>query len=99
MKIFFATLKVKAGKERDFERLQQELSKLTHDAEPDTIVYDVVRAVDKPGVYAVYARFKDEAAFQYHQTTPFHERLVPPIFDCLDGGASGMDLTFYEFVG
>lgn len=99
MKIFFATLKVKPGKEADFERLQQELSKLTHDHEPDTIVYDVIRAVDKPGVYAVYARFKDEAAFEYHQGTPFHDRLVPPILECLDGGAAGMDLQFYEFVG
>jgi quinol monooxygenase YgiN len=99
MTIFFATLKVKAGKEKDFERLQQELSKLTHDSEPDTIVYDVVRHRDRPGMYAVYARFKDEAAFQYHQATPFHERLVPPIFECLDGGAEGMTLDFYEFVG
>jgi quinol monooxygenase YgiN len=99
MKIFFATLKVKPGKEKDFERLQQELSRLTHESEPDTHVYDVIRHAGKPGVYAVYARFKDEAAFQYHQTTPFHERLVPPIFECLDGGAAGMDLNFYEFVG
>jgi quinol monooxygenase YgiN len=99
MKIFFATLKVKPGKEKDFERLQQELSKLTHESEPDTFVYDVIKHADKPGVYAVYARFKDEAAFQLHQGTDFHERLVPPIFECLDGGASGMDLAFYTFVG
>jgi quinol monooxygenase YgiN len=99
MKIFFATLKVKPGKERDFERLQQELSKLTHESEPETIVYDVIRHADKPGIYAVYARFKDEAAFAYHQSTPFHDRLVPPILDCLDGGAAGMDLAFYSFVG
>lgn len=99
MKVFFATLKVKPGKEQDFERLQQELSKLTHDAEPDTFVYDVVRHVDKPGVYAVYARFKDEAAFELHQKSAFHDRLVPPIFDCLDGGAAGMALDFYTWVG
>lgn len=99
MTIFFALLKVKPGKEQEFERLQQELSKLTHDSEPDTIVYDVIRHREKPGIYAVYARFKDEAAFQYHQTTPFHDRLVPPIVDCLDGGAAGMTLDFYDFVG
>jgi quinol monooxygenase YgiN len=99
MTVFFATLKVKAGKEKEFERLQRELSKLTHESEPDTIAYDVVRLRDKPGQYAVYARFKDEAAFQYHQKTPFHDRLVPPILDCLDGGAAGMGLAFYDWVG
>jgi quinol monooxygenase YgiN len=99
MKTFFALLKVKPGKEAEFERLQQELSKLTHDSEPDTIVYDVIRSTDQQGLYAVYARFRDEAAFEYHQKTPFHDRLVPPIFECLDGGADGMDLKFYDFVG
>jgi quinol monooxygenase YgiN len=99
MKIFFATLKVKAGKEKHFEKLQQELSQLTHESEPDTYVYDVIKHSDKPGLYAVYARFKDEAAFQLHQTTAFHDRLVPPIVDCLEGGAAGMDLAFYSFVG
>ena len=99
MTVFFATLKVKPGKEQQFERLQRELSSLTHDSEPDTVVYDVIRSRDQPGRYAVYARFKDEAAFQHHQITPFHDRLVPPIVDCLDGGAAGMDLAFYDLVG
>jgi quinol monooxygenase YgiN len=99
MTVFFAILRVKKGKEQEFERLQRELSQLTHDSEPDTIVYDVVRRRDRPAEYAVYARFRDEAAFQHHQKTPFHDRLVPPILDCLDGGAAGMDLVFYDWVG
>ena len=99
MSTFFALLKVKPGKEQDFERLQQELSRLTHDSQPDTIVYDVIWHREKKGVYAVYARFKDEAAFEYHQKTPFHERLVPPIFECLDGGADGMTIDFFDWVG
>lgn len=99
MKVFFALLKVKTGREQEFERLQRELSRLTHEGEPGTIVYDVVRHDEQPGKYAVYARFKDEAAFQQHQTSTFHDRLVPPIVDCLDGGAAGMELTFYDWVG
>jgi quinol monooxygenase YgiN len=99
MIVFFAQLKVKTGKEQEFERLQRELSRLTHEGEAGTLVYDVVRHSERPGMYAVYARFKDKTAFQYHQTTPFHERLVPPILDCLDGGATGMDLQFYDWVG
>ena len=99
MTVFFAGLKVKPDKVAEFERLQRELSKLTHDGEPDTLVYDVIRHRDKPGLYAVYARFKDEKAFEFHQKTPFHDRLVPPILDCLEGGAAGMDLAFYDWVG
>lgn len=95
MTVFFATLVVKEGREADFERLQDELSRLTHEHEPDTLVYDVIRHRDKPRSYAVYARFKDEAAFQYHQETDFHDRLVPPILDTL---AEDMDLQFFDHV-
>ena len=96
MTAFIATLEVKSGREAEFERLQQELSRLTHDNEPDTLVYDVIRHREKKGVYVVYARFKDEAAFQHHQTTDFHERLVPPIVDCL---AAPFAIEFYDWVG
>ena len=99
MTVFFATLRVRPEKAEQFEKLQKELSKLTHDSEPGTTVYDVIRLRDQPGRYAVYARFEDEAAFQFHQKTPFHDRLVPPILECLDGGAAGMDLAFYDWVG
>jgi quinol monooxygenase YgiN len=96
MIIFIATLHVKSGKEKEFESLQQELSQLTHASEPGTHVYDVIRHRDKPGVYVVYARFKDQAAFDLHQGTDFHNRLVPPILACL---GADMDLQFYDFVG
>ena len=95
MTAFIATLRIKPGQEAEFERLQQELSELTHANEPDTLVYDILRSRDTPDTYVVYARFKDEAAFQLHQGTDFHERLVPPILATVAGE---MDLKFYEFV-
>ena len=39
-------------------------------------------------------RFKDEAAFQDHQTSPFHDRLVPPIMACVEGE---MDLQLCDW--
>ena len=96
MTCFIARLKVKPGHEAEFEKLQRELSMLTHEQEPDTYVYDVIRHRTEPGVYVVYARFKDEASFQLHQTTPFHDRLVPPIVATL---ARDMDLQFFDWVG
>jgi quinol monooxygenase YgiN len=95
MTVFIATLTIKPGQEAEFERLQQELSELTHANEPDTLVYDIIRSRDTPALYVVYARFKDEAAFQLHQGTDFHERLVPPILATVAGE---MDLKFYDFV-
>ncbi|NKB39083.1 MAG: antibiotic biosynthesis monooxygenase [Gammaproteobacteria bacterium] len=95
MIIFIAKLVVKEGKELEFEQLQSELSDLTHANEPGVLVYDVIRHQEKARNYIVYARFKDQAAFDNHQTIDFHERLVPPILDCL---AEEMDLQFYEHV-
>lgn len=95
MTVFIATLRIKPGQEAEFERLQRELSELTHATEPDTKVYDIVRSREQPDTYVVYARFKDEAAFQLHQGTEFHERLVPPILATVAGE---MDLKFYDFI-
>jgi len=95
MTCFIATLKIKLGYEADFERLQAELSALTHAQEPGTLVYDILRSPTARGTYVVYARFKDETSFQLHQGTAFHERLVPPIMATL---AADMELQFYDFI-
>jgi quinol monooxygenase YgiN len=91
---FIATLVIKPGKEAEFERLQQELSELTHAHEPGTLVYDVLKSRAKPRTYVVYGRFKDEPAFQAHQSSPFHDRLVPPIMACVEGD---MDLHLADW--
>jgi quinol monooxygenase YgiN len=91
---FIATLGIKQGRETEFERLQKELSELTHANEPGTLVYDVIKSRDQPRTYVVYARFKDEAAFQAHQASPFHDRLVPPIMACVEGD---MDLKMLDW--
>jgi quinol monooxygenase YgiN len=91
---FIATLVVKEGREAEFERLQQELSELTHAHEPGTLVYDVLKSRGKARTYVVYGRFQDEAAFQTHQASSFHDDLVPPIMACVEGE---MDLQLYDW--
>jgi quinol monooxygenase YgiN len=91
---FIATLVIKKGCEVEFERLQKELSELTHANEPGTLVYDVIKNRNKPRTYVVYGRFKDEAAFQAHQASPFHDKLVPPIMACVEGD---MDLQMLDW--
>lgn len=96
MTAFVAKLVVKPEKSAEFERLQTELRELTHKHEPETPVYELIRSRDDEHTYLCVATFSDEDAFQYHQTTDFHERLVPPIVDCL---AEEMELTFYDIIG
>jgi quinol monooxygenase YgiN len=91
---FIATLVIKQGKEAEFERLQKELSELTHANEPETLVYDVIKNRGKPRTYVVYGRFRDEAAFQAHQSSSFHEHLVPAIMACVEGD---MDLQLCDW--
>ncbi|MDH3511129.1 MAG: antibiotic biosynthesis monooxygenase [Gammaproteobacteria bacterium] len=92
---FIATLIVKQDKVAEFEQLQKKLSDITHDTEPGTLVYDFIKHREQANTYVVYARFKDEAAFQLHQDAPAHDELVPPILAAL---AEDMDLQFYELV-
>ena len=92
---FIAKLVVKPEQAAELEQLQKKLSDITHDTEPDTLVYDFIRHRDQANTYVVYARFKDEVAFQLHQQAPPHEALVPPILGAL---AEEMDLQFYELL-
>jgi len=96
MVVFIATLNVAEGREADFERLQAELSEISHAREPGLLVYDVIRHKEKARSYAVYARFSGQAAFDAHQEADYHQRLVPPILDCVEGE---MDLQFFDWLG
>ena len=95
MTTFVATLKVNPDKQGEFEKLQTELSELAHAQEPDMFVYDVIKHREKADTYVVYARFKDEAAFEHHMQIDFHDRLVPPILECLD---EEMQLEFFDHI-
>lgn len=92
---FIAKLVVKPEKVVQFEKTQKQLSDITHETEPDTLVYDFIKHRDQANTYVVYSRFKNEAAFQIHQDSPSHEKLVPPILEAL---AEEMDLQFYDLV-
>lgn len=94
MMAFVATLVVKPGREEEFEDLQRKLAKLSHDSEPDLLTYDVIRQRDTDlSTYVVYGGFRDEAAFNFHMESEFHDELVPPILDCL---AEEMDLKLFD---
>ena len=95
MTAFIATMTVPQNRQAEFDRLVTELSQTAHREEPGLIAYDVIRHSENPTTYLFYARFKDRAAFEIHQEADFHQRLVPPILDCVEGE---MDLQFFEWV-
>jgi len=96
MTAFVAKLVIKPEKREEFERLQIELRELTYKHEPDTPVYEFIRSRDDPNTYLVVSTFTDEAAFETHQKSDFHEDMVTPILACL---AEEMELTFYDVLG
>ena len=92
-KSFIAQLRTKPDRRDDLIALQVELKQLVHAQEPDVLVYELFQSDADPDSFVVVATFRDEAAFEHHMHIDFHDRLVPPILDCL---AEDMKLDFYR---
>lgn len=90
---FIAKLVVRPERREEFVRLQTELKALVHEQEPDALVYELLQSDDDPDTFFCVATFKDQAAFDHHMGIEFHDRLVPPILDCL---AQDMELSFHR---
>ena len=90
---FIAKLVTKPDRRDEFIALQTELKGLVFAQEPDALVYELLQSDDDPDTFYCVASFKDAAAFDHHMEIDFHDRLVPPILDCL---ASDMELAFYR---
>ena len=93
---FIAKLVVKPGRGGEFIALQTELKSLVFAQEPDARVYELLQSDDDPDTFFCVATFKDQAAFDHHMGIDFHDRLVPPILDCL---AQDMELSFHTSLG
>jgi quinol monooxygenase YgiN len=90
---FVAKLVVKPERIDEFVRLQTELKSLVHEQEPEAWVYELLQSDEDRTIFYCVATFKDQAAFDHHMGIDFHDRLVPPILDCL---AQDMELSFYR---
>jgi quinol monooxygenase YgiN len=92
-KSFIAELHTRPEKREELIRLQAELKSLVFSEEPDALVYELMQSDEDPNLFQVVATFRDDAAFDHHMHIDFHDRLVPPILECLDGE---MKLAFYR---
>ena len=94
-KSFIAQLRAKPGRREDLIALQGEMKSLAFEHEPGVVVYELFQSEDDPDLFQVVATFKDDAAFDTHMSIDFHDRLVPPILECVDGE---MEIAFYRSV-
>ena len=85
MMTFLARMKVKKGKEAEFVRLAQALTKEVRAHEPETTAYEFFKLRDDPLGYAVYEQFLSEAAEEAHRNTPHFNRIAPDLVKCIDG--------------
>jgi len=92
-KSFVARLRALPEKRAELIALQTELKGLVFEHEPDALVYEFVQSDADPDLFLCIATFRDDAAFDKHMAIDFHERLVPPVLDCL---AEEMQLDFYR---
>lgn len=92
-KSFIAQLRTKPEKRQELIDLQLEMRVLVHEREPDALVYELFQSDEDPDLFQMVATFRDDAAFEHHMHIDFHDRLVPPILECL---AEEMKITFYR---
>jgi quinol monooxygenase YgiN len=95
-KSFIARLLVRPDRRDAFIALQTELKHLVFAEEPDATVYELLQSDADPNFFLVVATFRDDAAYERHMAIDFHDRLVPPILDCL---ASDMSVDYFRSHG
>jgi len=92
-----ATLKVKAGMEREFEAVAKELAAKVNANEPGCRLYALHRldGVDTP-TYVFMERYVDQAAVEAHRATDYFKALGRKMGEFMDGRADVVRLREVE---
>ncbi len=80
-----ATLKIKAGKEAEFEGVMRELGEKVRANESGCKLYQLARSKKDPTIYVVIERYDDQEAFTVHSGTDYFKSAVPKMSTCFDG--------------
>lgn len=80
-----ATLKVKAGKEAEFEAVFRDLQVAVKRDEPGAVQYEVFKSKANASTYIVMEQYKTEADLAAHRTTPHFTAAGPKLGAVLDG--------------
>ena len=88
-------LKVKEGKESEFEALVAQLMSDVTSNEQGS-VYDVRRVRNEPRTYFYFISFPDEAGYDRYMAADYHTQMSPMALALLDGDPVFDDLDTFE---
>jgi quinol monooxygenase YgiN len=80
-----ATLKVKPGKETEFEGVFRDLQGQVAKNEPGCLLYEVFKSRNQPSTYVVMEKYKSQADLDAHRATPHMAAAGPKLGATLDG--------------
>ena len=80
-----AHLKVKEGKQAEFESVFLELQAAVKKGEPGALQYEVFKSKQDSTMYVVMEQYKTEADLTAHRTTPHMAAAGPKLGAVLDG--------------
>ena len=81
---FIARMKVKEGREEEFEGHCRALEKKVLENEPDILYYRFFK-LREPRCYVCVESFPDESTEEKHMNTEYLAEIAPPLLDCLEG--------------
>lgn len=80
-----ATLKVRADKVGDFEKVFADLAAKVKANEPGCLAYQLTKSRTEPGTYKVMEMYASEEALRTHGGTEYFKAAMPGIGACLAG--------------
>jgi quinol monooxygenase YgiN len=83
MATLLAHIRVRPGKEVQFERIAEQLHRATHEREADVRRYEYWRGAE-PSTYYALESFDDLAGFVAHQTSEHHEAARPGLGEVIE---------------
>jgi quinol monooxygenase YgiN len=93
MMTVIARLKVRPGKEAEFERAAREMVAHVKASEPGTVTYVLHRSTADPTVFAFYEVYADAAAFTAHSQSDRMRQFGRGLAGALEGQP---EITMYE---
>lgn len=89
-----ATLRIKEGKEQEFESGAKEMLALVNSKEPDCLLYTLHKGAE-PGIYVFMEQYRSRAALETHGKTDHFKAFSAKVGPLLD---SAPDIAYYPGV-
>lgn len=80
-----AKLKIKEGKEQEFETVFKSLAEKVRANEPGNNFYELHKDRNDPQTYVVLEQYKDEEAVEAHRNSEHFKAAGPKLGPCMDG--------------